>query len=89
MQPSCTCGSSTPGLHATGCPRQSSLFGDLATAPGPMLLQNLAALRFQRQTEPDRAVQMSLQLMIDDTVAELDRRNRHVLAERAARRSAS
>jgi hypothetical protein len=54
-----------------------------------MLLQNLAALRFQRQTEPDRAVQMSLQLMIDDTVAELDRRNRHVLAERAARRSAS
>lgn len=87
--PACNCGSQTPGLHGPGCVRQSSLFGDLSTFPSGLLLQQLQALRSNRQGEPDRTVQLSLQLMIDDVVAEMDRRNQHVIGERAARRSAS
>lgn len=89
MIQACNCGSQTPGLHGPSCVRTSSLFGDLNMAPVAMLLQNISVLRMQRAVETNETIRVSLQLMLDDVIAELDRRNRHVLAESATRGSAS
>jgi hypothetical protein len=65
------------------------MIGDLDLVPTAIVFLQVGALRSQLQSEPDATVKVTLQLMLDEAVAELDRRNKAVLAARAAKGAAS
>lgn len=59
--------------------------GDLTTYGTDGLLRQLADRRQQLAAERHDTVRITIQLMIDEIIAELDRRNQEILDRRSAR----